>query len=80
MTPAEKAAFVKAEAQRRMQERMRALGVSPSPAAASAASPGGPEVDSSVEERLARERKEAQEKAEKAEREAEERENSKERR
>ncbi|KAG8932121.1 hypothetical protein FRC01_000235 [Tulasnella sp. 417] len=74
MTPAEKAAFVKAEAQRRMQERMRALGVSPSPAAAAAASPGAPEVDSSVEERLARERKEAQEKAEKAEREAEERE------
>lgn len=74
MSPAEKAAFVKAEAQRRMQERMRALGVSPSPAAASAASSGGPEVDSSVEERLARERKEAQEKAEKAEREAEERE------
>ncbi|KAG8943721.1 hypothetical protein FRC04_002553 [Tulasnella sp. 424] len=73
MTPAEKAAFVKAEAQRRMQERMRALGVSSTPAA-STTSPAAPEVDSSVEERLARERKEAQEKAEKAEREAEERE------
>ncbi|KAG9017136.1 hypothetical protein FRB90_001611 [Tulasnella sp. 427] len=75
MSPAEKAAFVKAEAQRRMQERMRRLGVTPSPAAASGTTPSAaPEVDSSVEERLARERREAQEKAEKAEKEAEERE------
>ncbi|KAI0689841.1 hypothetical protein BC835DRAFT_1407733 [Cytidiella melzeri] len=66
MTPEERKAFMQAEAQRRIQERMAALGVTP---AASAAT----KVDSSVEDRLAKEKREAEEKAEAAERAAEER-------
>ncbi|KAG8968021.1 hypothetical protein FRC03_008886 [Tulasnella sp. 419] len=72
MTPEERAAFIRAEAQRRMKERMTALGVnSPAPS-----SPSGSDavVDAGVEERLVQERIEAEEKAKKAEREAEERE------
>ncbi|KAF8589690.1 hypothetical protein K439DRAFT_300209 [Ramaria rubella] len=66
MTPDERSAFIRAEAQRRMQERMRALGV---------ASPSStPSVDSSVEDRLAADRREAEEKAKQAEKDAEERE------
>ncbi|KAL5528859.1 hypothetical protein ACEPAG_4833 [Sanghuangporus baumii] len=60
------------QAQRRVQERMRALGViTPGP---SPHSPTSPSVDTSVEERLAREKKEAEEKARQAEKELEERE------
>ncbi|KAI0044289.1 hypothetical protein FA95DRAFT_1497317 [Auriscalpium vulgare] len=69
MSPAERQAFIRAEAQRRMQERMAALGVAPAPSAS-------PKLDSSVEDRLAREKKEAEEKARDAERMAEEREKS----
>ncbi|KAL5533504.1 hypothetical protein ACEPAF_5280 [Sanghuangporus sanghuang] len=60
------------QAQRRVQERMRALGViTPGP---SPQPPTSPSVDTSVEERLAREKKEAEEKVRQAERELEERE------
>ena len=66
MTPEERTAFIRADAQRRVQERMRALGV---------ASPSStPTVDSSVEDRLATDRREAEEKARQAEKDAEERE------
>jgi len=74
MTPAERQAFARAEAQRRIQERMLKLGVttpsssSPSSASASAG------LDSSVEDRLQQEKKEAEEKAKAAEKQAEERE------
>ncbi|OCH86200.1 hypothetical protein OBBRIDRAFT_797422 [Obba rivulosa] len=67
MTPEERQAFIRAEAQRRLQERMATLGVTGS-------SPSTPKLDTSVEDRLAREKKEAEEKARAAEREAEERE------
>ncbi|KAI0314387.1 hypothetical protein OF83DRAFT_1174805, partial [Amylostereum chailletii] len=69
MTPAERQAFIKAEAQRRLAERMAALGVAPPPSAASS-----PTVDTSVGDRLAQERREAEEKAQAAEKAAEERE------
>ncbi|KDQ18653.1 hypothetical protein BOTBODRAFT_517731 [Botryobasidium botryosum FD-172 SS1] len=65
ISPAERGAFIRAKAQRRLQERMKALGIS-GPSASSG-------VDSSVEDRLAAEKKEA-EKSKQAEREAEERE------
>jgi actin cytoskeleton-regulatory complex protein PAN1 len=68
MTPDERAAFIRAQAQQRLQERMKALGVSGAPPSSS--SP----VDTSVEARLANERKEAEEKARKAEKDAEDRE------
>ncbi|EIN07872.1 hypothetical protein PUNSTDRAFT_103983 [Punctularia strigosozonata HHB-11173 SS5] len=71
MTPEERRAFIQAEAQRRMQERMRALGVTtPAPGATGS----GPALDTSVEERLAKEKAEAEAKARQAEKEAEERE------
>ncbi|KAF7294543.1 Actin cytoskeleton-regulatory complex protein [Mycena indigotica] len=66
MTPEERQAFARAEARRRVEERMKALGVTPTPSPAV--------VDSSVEERLAQEKKEAEEKARIASKEAEERE------
>ncbi|TCD66409.1 hypothetical protein EIP91_001400 [Steccherinum ochraceum] len=66
MTPEERKAFIQAEAQRRMQERMAALGVS-TPAPSS-------KLDTSVEDRLAKEKKEAEEKAKAAEKQAEDRE------
>ena len=69
MTPEERKAHARAEAQRRIQERMAALGLQPA-----SPSPATPKVDTSVEERLAREKAEAEEKAKAAEREAEERE------
>ncbi|CCM04566.1 uncharacterized protein FIBRA_06747 [Fibroporia radiculosa] len=67
MTPEERQAFIRAEAQRRMQERMAALGVV-------GAGSSSPKLDTSVEDRLAREKQEAEEKARQAEKEAEERE------
>ncbi|KAF8216277.1 hypothetical protein K438DRAFT_1953239 [Mycena galopus ATCC 62051] len=63
MTPEER----RAEARRRVDARMAALGVAPSPSAT-------PAVDSSIEERLAQEKKEAEEKARVASVQAEERE------
>ncbi|KAL6308638.1 hypothetical protein BKA93DRAFT_822360 [Sparassis latifolia] len=66
MTPEERQAFIRAEGQRRLQERMAALGVVNS-------STPSPKLDTTVEDRLAREKKEAEEKARAAEREAEER-------
>ncbi|KAK0553705.1 hypothetical protein OC846_002429 [Tilletia horrida] len=72
MTPAERQAWQRAEAQRRVQERMRALGAmapaAPSPTEASSG------IDSSVEERLAQEKAQAVERAAQADREAAERE------
>ncbi|KAF8172098.1 hypothetical protein BJ912DRAFT_994425 [Pholiota molesta] len=65
MTPAERSAFLKAEAARRIQGRMAALGVT---------APPSPVVDTSVEDRLQQEKKEAEEKAKAAEKQAEERE------
>ncbi|KAF9806131.1 hypothetical protein IEO21_08793 [Rhodonia placenta] len=67
MSAEERKAFIQAEAKRRMQERMAALGVSNTP------SPS-PKLDNTVEDRLARERQEAEERARQAEKEAEERE------
>ncbi|KAF7359085.1 Actin cytoskeleton-regulatory complex protein [Mycena sanguinolenta] len=67
MTPEERQAFARAEAKRRVEARMAALGVTPSPSAT-------PVVDNSIEERLAQEKKEAEEKARMASAQAEERE------
>lgn len=65
MTREEKQAYIKAEAQRQIQERMKALGVTTSTPT--------PTVDSSIAERLAQEKKEAEEKAKAAEKAEEER-------
>lgn len=65
MSQAERSAYMKAEAQRRVQARMAALGVTPS---------ASPALDSGVEDRLQQEKKEAEEKAKAAEKQAEERE------
>ncbi|PPQ91776.1 hypothetical protein CVT25_000421 [Psilocybe cyanescens] len=66
MTAAERQAFARAEAQRRIQARMAALGVTV---------PSSPsDVDTTVEDRLQQEKKEAEEKARAAELQAEERE------
>ncbi|KIY46490.1 hypothetical protein FISHEDRAFT_75585 [Fistulina hepatica ATCC 64428] len=71
MTAEERRAFAQQEAQRRIQARMAALGVtSPSPATPSVE----PTIDTSVEDRLVQEKKEAEEKARQAEKEAEVRE------
>ncbi|EPQ26256.1 uncharacterized protein PFL1_06191 [Pseudozyma flocculosa PF-1] len=62
MTPEERAAWIRAEAQRRVQERMRMLG---------AVAPSGPAaVDTSVEERLKAEKAEAEARSAQADREA----------
>ena len=66
MTPAERQAFIKAEGQRLTQARMAALGVT--------APTSSPVIDTSVEDRLQQEKKEAEEKAKAAEKQAEERE------
>ena len=66
MTPAERQAFIKAEGQRLTQLRMAALGVT--------APTTSPVLDTSVEDRLQQEKKEAEEKAKAAEKQAEERE------
>ena len=65
MTREERQAFIKAEAQRQIQERMKALGVTTSPST--------PSIDNSVADRLAQEKKEAEEKARAAEKAEEER-------
>ena len=70
MSRAERDAYIREQAQRRLQERMRALGVV-SPSATGATSPT---MDTSVEDRLAREKKEAEEKVAQAEKDAKERE------
>lgn len=65
MSPEERQAFIRAEAARRLQERQQRLGlIAPSVT---------PTPDTSVEERLAREKTEAAEKASAAEKEAEQR-------
>ena len=56
MTPEERTAFIREQAQRRIQDRLRALGVESAPS-------DTPTVDKSVEERLAQEKKEAEEKS-----------------
>ena len=66
MTPAERQAFIKAEVQRLTQLRMAALSVT--------APTSSPVLDTSVEDHLQQERKEAKEKAKAAEKQAEERE------
>ncbi|GAA6030396.1 hypothetical protein JCM8097_009087 [Rhodosporidiobolus ruineniae] len=57
MTPAERQAFIRAEAQRRIQDRLRALGV---------AAPSAAPVDTSVQDRLEAEKAEAARKAKEA--------------
>ncbi len=77
MTPKEREAYIREQAQRRLQDRMRALGVvTPSSSSTSPTSPGGDALDTSVEDRLVREKHEAEEKARQAEKDAEERERS----
>ena len=71
MSPEERQAFIRAEAQRRLEARKQALGVA-APSAASVAS--SPSLDTTIEDRLVQEKKEAEEKAHEAERQAEERE------
>jgi hypothetical protein len=66
MTPEERQAYLRAEAKRRIDARTQALGLT--------ASVPSPVLDTTVEERLAREKKEAEEKARQAEKEAEDRE------
>ncbi|KAG5637919.1 hypothetical protein H0H81_002680 [Sphagnurus paluster] len=66
MTPEERQAFARAEAKRRIEERMAALGVT--------APSSSPIIDTSVEDRLQQDKKEAEEKARLAEKQAEERE------
>jgi len=59
MTKEERQAYIKAEAQRQIQERMKALGVT--------TSASSPSIDNSIADRLAQEKKEAEEKARAAE-------------
>lgn len=65
MTKEERQAYIKAEAQRQIQERMKALGITTSAST--------PTIDTSVADRLAQEKKEAEEKAKAAEKAEEER-------
>lgn len=65
LTGAERDAWIRAEAQRRVQERMRLLGVGGRPAG-----DASPSVDVSVEERLQAEKREAEARAAEADREA----------
>ncbi|KAF8874204.1 hypothetical protein CPB84DRAFT_1967046 [Gymnopilus junonius] len=84
MTPAERATYLREQAQRKVQERMAALGISgpsQSPSATSPSSSAAPAnatsasgLDLGVEDRLAEEKREAEEKAKEAERQKEERE------
>ncbi|CAG8776527.1 12940_t:CDS:1, partial [Gigaspora rosea] len=68
-TPGERSAFIEAEAKRRMQERLKALGIdNPAPA------PTSPSDSSTITDRLIRERADTAERLERAEREAAERE------
>ncbi|GAA5977335.1 hypothetical protein JCM10908_004943 [Rhodotorula pacifica] len=61
MSAAERQAYIRAEAQRRVQERLRALGVAAPSASLNGAS--GPGVDTSVQERLEADKAEAARKA-----------------
>ncbi|KAF9228917.1 hypothetical protein BS17DRAFT_772724 [Gyrodon lividus] len=70
MTPEERQAFIRAEAQRRLDARKQALGV----VAPSSTSVASPTLDTTIESRLAQEKKEAEERALEAEKQAEERE------
>ncbi|KIJ10660.1 hypothetical protein PAXINDRAFT_172093 [Paxillus involutus ATCC 200175] len=70
MTPAERQAFIRAEAQRRLDARKQALGVV-TPSSSSVASPT---LDTTIESRLAQDKKEAEERAREAEKQADERE------
>ncbi|EJU05869.1 hypothetical protein DACRYDRAFT_113893 [Dacryopinax primogenitus] len=79
MTPSERSAFLKAEAQRKILERQRALGLAPSPSpqtdtASAPAGVGTGGVDEEVEKRLEEEKREKEERGRRGEREAEERE------
>ena len=65
MTKEERQAYIKAEAQRQIQERMKALGVT--------SSASSPSIDSSIADRLTQEKREAEEKAKAAEKAEEER-------
>ncbi|CAG8437670.1 15518_t:CDS:10 [Acaulospora morrowiae] len=69
-TPEERAAFIKAEADRMLQERLEALGVKPTSGSEKSSPPTSP----SLSDRLAREKAEAAERLARAEREVEERE------
>ena len=66
MTPEERTAFIRAQAQARIQDRLKALGVEPAPDATV--------VDKSTEERLAAEKQEAENKAKAADEEQKKRE------
>lgn len=68
LSPSERDAWIRSEAQRRVQERMRMLGVGGGPVDKM------PSVDVSVEQRLAAERSEAEARAAQADKEAKERE------
>lgn len=70
MTPEERQAYIRAEAQRRLEARKQALGV----VAAPSASVASPTLDITIEDRLAQDKKEAEEKVREADRQAEERE------
>ncbi|WWC87443.1 uncharacterized protein L201_002332 [Kwoniella dendrophila CBS 6074] len=59
MTPEERKAFIREQAQKRINDRLRALGVESAPAEDS--------VDTSVQDRLEKEKKEAEEKSKQAE-------------
>ncbi|WVQ83634.1 hypothetical protein IAT38_005775 [Cryptococcus sp. DSM 104549] len=59
MTPEERKAFIREQAQKRINERLRALGVE--------SAPQEHEVDTSVQDRLEKEKKEAEEKSKQAE-------------
>lgn len=69
MTPEEKQAWIQAEAQRRIQERMRALGAAAPPKAPLTPTTTG-QADASIEHRLAADRAEANAKAAQADAEA----------
>ncbi|WRT65306.1 uncharacterized protein IL334_002249 [Kwoniella shivajii] len=60
MTPEERKAYIREQAQRRINDRLRALGVESAPSAESA-------VDTSVQDRLDKEKQEAEEKSKQAE-------------
>lgn len=70
MTPEERQAYIRAEGQRRLEARKLALGV----VTPSSASVPSPTLDTTIENRLAQEKKEAEEKVREAEKQAEERE------
>jgi len=78
MSAEERQAYIRAEAKRRLEARMQALGVSSPVSAVSgtstAQSPTGSGLDTAVEDRLAQEKREAEDKAREAEKQAAERE------